>query len=52
MAQKKEAKKIKVRDLKPKKDARGGMAANVSTNVGVSGHSIQGHQIQGPQGNK
>ncbi len=34
MAQRKETKtKIKVRDLKPKKDAKGGVATNVSTNV-------------------
>jgi hypothetical protein len=45
MAQKKESKKIKVRDLKPKKDAKGGMAANVSTGTST-GHSVQGHQIQ------
>ena len=53
MAQRKETKKtIKVRDLKPKKDAKGGMSSNVSNNMGVSGHgqshSIQGHQIQRP----
>jgi hypothetical protein len=40
MAQKKEAKKIKVRDLKPKKDAKGG------------GHQMQGRHIQGPHGNR
>ena len=34
MAQRKETKiKLKVRDLKPKKDAKGGVATNVSTNV-------------------
>jgi hypothetical protein len=44
MAQKKETKKIKVRDLKPKKDAKGGVAANVSTNAGVSSNSIQRQQ--------
>jgi hypothetical protein len=44
MAQKKETKKIKVRDLKPKKDAKGGVAANVSTNVGASIHSTQRQQ--------
>jgi len=40
MAQKKETKKIKVRDLKPKKDAKGG--------VRVSGaqHRIQGNTRQ------
>ncbi len=50
MAKKKENKKIKVRDLKSKKDAKGGMAPNVSnstsTNVGVSGRGVQGsHRI-------
>jgi hypothetical protein len=44
VAQKKETKKIKVRDLKPKKDAKGGVAANVSTNVGTSIHSTQRQQ--------
>jgi hypothetical protein len=37
MAPRKETKKIKVRDLKPKKDAKGG------------GHQMQGHQMQGHQ---
>jgi hypothetical protein len=36
MAQRKEAKKIKVRDLKPKKDAKGG------------GHMVFGQRQQGP----
>jgi hypothetical protein len=40
MAQKKETKKIKVRDLKPKKDAKGGVSADVN----VSGHSVQSRQ--------
>jgi hypothetical protein len=31
--QDKKKKNIKVRDLKPKKDAKGGMVANVSTQV-------------------
>jgi hypothetical protein len=45
MAQRKESKKtIKVRDLKPKKDAKGGVVANVSTNVSTS-RSIQGRQL-------
>jgi hypothetical protein len=43
--QDKKKKNIKVRDLKPKKDAKGGMAANVSTGTST-GHSIQGHQTQ------
>ena len=40
MAEKKQTKKIKVRDLNTKKDAKGGVATNVSTrtssNVGSS----------------
>jgi hypothetical protein len=48
--QDKKKKDIKVRDLKPKKDAKGGVSSNVSNNMAVSGHSqsrsIQGHQIQ------
>ena len=36
MAQRKETKKtIKVRDLKPKKDAKGGVVTNVSTSRNV-----------------
>jgi hypothetical protein len=36
MAQRKETKKtIKVRDLKPKKDAKGGVVTNVSTSRSV-----------------
>jgi hypothetical protein len=38
MAQRKETKTIQVRDLKPKKDAKGGMSFNQS----IKGHS-QGH---------
>ena len=37
MAQRKEAKKIKVRDLKPKKDAKGG------------DRTYQGSHLQGPR---
>jgi len=47
MAQRKETKTtIKVRDLKPKKDAKGGVVPSVNT------HSPQGpkaHQPKGPQ---
>ena len=45
MAQRKETKKtIKVRDLKPKKDAKGGVVAtNVSTSISTS-RSIQSRQ--------
>jgi hypothetical protein len=46
MRDKKKTISVKVRDLKPKKDAKGGMVANTSTktrtNVGTSGHSVQG----------
>jgi len=47
--QDKKKKNIKVRDLKPKKDAKGGMATNVSTDVhSTQSHSTQVHQIQRP----
>ena len=45
MRDKKKTKNIKVRDLKPKKDAKGGVVANVSTNASTSAHS-QNRQIQ------
>ena len=51
MQDKKKTKNIKVRDLKPKKDAKGGVVANVSTNASTSAHSVQHnvqHRIQGP----
>jgi hypothetical protein len=48
---KKERKPIKVQDLKPKKDAKGGVVANVSTNHSIQGHQIQGHHIQGRNNN-
>jgi hypothetical protein len=49
MAQRKEAKKIKVRDLTPKKDAKGGMFVPPG---GGGNHGIHGvtHQITGPGG--
>ena len=44
MAQRKETKKtIKVRDLKPKKDAKGGVTQSTSTQTHQQGHSVQGH---------
>jgi len=43
MAQRKETKKsIKVRDLKPKKDARGGVVANRPANNQISRNQNQG----------
>ena len=36
MRDNKKTKNIKVRDLKPKKDAKGGFNTNVSTNVNTS----------------
>ena len=43
MAQRKETKtKIKVRDLKPKKDAKGGVIVDVSTQTHQQSHSVQG----------
>ena len=44
MQDKKEKTNIKINDLKPKKDAKGGVATNVSTNVSTS-RSIQGRQL-------
>ena len=49
MQDKKKTKNIKVRDLKPKKDAKGGMVANVSTNASTSAHSIQSRGTQSHQ---
>jgi hypothetical protein len=46
MAQRKETKKnIKVRDLKPRKDARGGVIVDVSTKTHQQSHSVQGHNL-------
>jgi len=46
MRDKKKKTNIKVNDLKPKKDAKGGVATNVSTNVSTSRsfQSPQQHQ--------
>ena len=47
MAQRKETKKtIKVRDLKPKKDAKGGVMQNVSTHVSTQTRQQSHHSIQ------
>ena len=43
MRDKKKKTNIKLNDLKPKKDAKGGVVANVSTKVSTS-RSIQNHQ--------
>ena len=43
MRDKKKKTNIKLNDLKPKKDAKGGVATNVSTKVSTS-RSIQSHQ--------
>ena len=43
MQGKKKKTNIKLHDLKPKKDAKGGVATNVSTNVSTS-RSIQSRQ--------
>jgi hypothetical protein len=43
MQDKKKKTNIKLNDLKPKKDAKGGVATNVSTNVSTS-RSIQSRQ--------
>jgi hypothetical protein len=44
MRDKKKKTNTKINDLKPKKDAKGGAATNVSTNVSTS-RSIQGRQL-------
>ena len=44
MRDKKKKTNIKLNDLKSKKDAKGGVATNVSTNVSTS-RSIQGRQL-------
>ena len=44
---KKKKTNIKIHDLKPKKDAKGGVVANVSTNVSTS-RSIQSRQHNQP----
>ena len=47
MAQRKETKTtIKVRDLKPKKDAKGGVVPNVSTQVNTQTRQQNHHSIQ------
>jgi hypothetical protein len=45
MRDKKKKTNIKVSDLKPKKDAKGGMATNVSTNRNVQNHQTQSRQL-------
>jgi hypothetical protein len=47
MQDKKKTKHIKVRDLKPKKDAKGGVVMNQTQNHGIQ--SLQNHKIQGNQ---
>ena len=44
MRDKKKKTNIKLNDLKPKKDAKGGVAANVSTDASSQGHQIQSRQ--------
>ena len=50
----KKRKKIKVQDLKPKKDAKGGVVANVSTQGATQkqSYSVQSSSMQGPSLNK
>ena len=57
MQAKKKTKNVKVRDLKPKKDAKGGVVCYGSTHgvQGSTGHGVQGstgHGIQGSTGHK
>ena len=52
MAQRKESKtKIKIRDLKPKNDAKGGVIVDVSTQTHQQSHSVQSHSVQGAHPN-
>jgi hypothetical protein len=44
MQNKKKKTNIKINDLKPKKDAKGGVVANVHTNARTSSHSVQRQQ--------
>jgi len=44
MQDKKKKTNIKLHDLKPKKDAKGGVVANVSTSASTSNRSIQSRQ--------
>ncbi len=51
--QDKKKKKIKVRDLKPKKDAKGGfLMAGSTKNTGPGAHGVTGpgHGVTGPGG--
>jgi hypothetical protein len=48
MAQKRET-KIKVRDLKPKKDAKGGVIVDLNTQMHQQNHSVQNHSVQAPR---
>ena len=51
MAQRKETKTtIKVRDLKPKKDAKGGVAQNISTQVHTQTRQQNHHSINMKRG--
>jgi hypothetical protein len=45
MQDKKKKTNIKLNDLKPKKDAKGGVATNVSTSRSVQAHQIQSRQL-------
>lgn len=55
-------KNIKVRDLKPRKDAKGGVGTNVGTNVGVNAginagingatSDTKNRNLDGPQGTR
>ncbi len=49
MQNKKKKTNIKLNDLQPKKDAKGGMVANVSTKASTSAHSIQTRGTQSHQ---
>jgi hypothetical protein len=47
MAQRKEIKtKITVRDLKPKKDAKGGVSVDHNTQTHTQNRNVQNHNVQ------
>jgi len=53
MPERKESKtKIKVRDLKPKKDAKGGVIVDVNSQTHQQSHSIQNRGTQGHSVNR
>ena len=48
MATDKKKKEVKVRDLKPSKDAKGGGGRTLDTGRGLHGHTTHGPKTHGP----